>query len=838
MYKMDLDEEEIRSEKLNHEAAAPETMEEILGREADSPESWIVELSVRTLVEFVLKSGSIDKRYSGRNRMLEGAEIHRKVQHADEKAKNGYHSEVTLSGEEYFDDFCFRLSGRADAVYTENGRTVIEELKSTGEDLDELELKEVHKAQLYLYGLLWMRAGHQDAPVLELTYVHLRNGKRKSFRFEEDLESLAAYSDGLLEQFIRWARLEQDWKKMAAESADQLDFVFGKFRKGQREMNLAVWNTLKRREHLLLQAPTGIGKTISALFPSVKMLGKPYSRIFYLTARTQTQREAEKAAALMREKGLKLKSVLITAKEKMCPLTPDQEMSCEPDHCPYAKDYYDKINPILYDLLMTETEFSEQRIREIGETHSICPFELSLDLALWADLIICDYNYVFDPSAALIRFEESRDNIYLIDEAHNLPDRSRDMYSAQIDDLQIEKLIRSAEQLKSASEIGRCGDRILSQMRALLGDLFECEPVFLEAPAAALNDSLEELVFASDRWYARLGDRPMRPDEELFASVLSDTVVMIRKYLLIGEFYADNYLTRVAEEDAELTVTQICLDASSMIRDKIGDSGSGILFSATFSPFSYYRSVLGFAADTPALALPSPFPGDNVLLLSDGSVSTRFKDRGASARRIAEDIYALVDAKPGNYMIFFPSFRYLSSVLEQFEKMTSSREDRIRVLEQHADMSQKERNAFIGRLRGDKQKNCTDETETIAAFCVMGGAFSEGIDLPGESLIGAVIVSPGIPALSPERRKLKDYYDTKLGAGYDFAYKYPGMNKVLQSAGRVIRTESDCGVLLFIDDRLSSYTYYDLFPEHLRCRRRIQSPEEIKKAAKNFWKTK
>ncbi|MGI6108842.1 MAG: helicase C-terminal domain-containing protein [Eubacteriaceae bacterium] len=796
----------------------------------------LVELSVRNLVEFVLKSGSIDKRYSGKNRLLEGAEIHREIQNRDRKIKQDYQSEVYLAGEEYLDDFCFRLNGRADAVYIEEGLTVIEEIKSTGEDLETIEFKEVHKAQLFIYGLLWLRAHPGEQIVLELSYVHLRSRKKRSYRFEEDFKSLSEYMDDLLRHYIQWARLAQEWSVIRNQSSNNLGFVFDHFRRGQREMNLAVWNTLKRRENLLLQAPTGIGKTISALYPSVRMLGNPYERIFYLTARTQTQREAEKAAALMREKGLRLKSVVITAKEKMCPLTPEAEMTCDPEHCPYAGDYFDKINPILYDLLMHETEFSKEKILEIGEKHKLCPFELSLDLSLWADLIICDYNYVFDPSAALIRFEESKDNIYLIDEAHNFPDRSRDMFSAELDDFQFEKVSEACKGIRNSGEIRKSADRIIEQMELLRPKTMKTESVFRVEPAAAFNETLENLIFASDRWYSRKSDLPPTAEEELFMSILSDAVVAVRKYLLISEFYSDSYVTRISRENGTLKIAQLCLDASEMIRSRINGSGSGILFSATFNPFDYYRSVLGLSPDTPALALPSPFPMQNLLVVEDGSVSTRYADRQKSADRIAADIYAFIQGKAGHYMVFFPSFAYLRLVLEPFKNLIN--ESEIKVLEQHPEMSPEERTAFLECLMDSEDDFIPDpgSGQTLAAFCVMGGAFSEGIDLPGDKLIGAVIVSPGIPAVSPERKILQKYYDDKIGRGYEYAYKYPGMNKVLQAAGRVIRTEKDRGAILFIDDRLASWNYRELFPEHLKRRISVKSPAEVERVVKSFWR--
>lgn len=793
-----------------------------------------VEMSVRTLVEFLLRSGSIDQRYGGKNRMLEGSELHRKIQKEDQRKKKSYQSEVFLKGEIVSDDLCFALNGRADAMFKDHGEQVIEELKSTTRRPEEIEAKEVHRAQLFLYGLLYLNETGKDEVTLQLTYVHLESEERKSFTYHENRESLRAYAERLFEQYRAWAELDREWRMKRSTSTKELGFVFDSFRTGQREMNLAIWNTLARGHHLFLQAPTGIGKTISSLFPSVKKLDDPFERIFYLTARTSTQKEAQKAVDLMREKGLHLRSVVLTAKDKICPNLKDGRRQCDPDHCPYAKEYFDRINPVLFRMLHEEENFSRQTIEEYAARHTLCPFELSLDLASFADLIIGDYNYVFDLNAGLIRFEDSVRNIYLIDEAHNLPDRSRAMFSAELNDFLFEKLEKSAKRTVYGGKIRKACEKILGRFdeyETKSGE--ETDEVFEEEPGRLLI-ALQELVFASDGWHRTIEKKKKKGEAiESFRSVLSDAVLEARRFLQISDYYGPNYRTKFEKRPSGRKIRLICLDASEMIGERIRESGSAIFFSATLTPFSYYKVTLGMDTKTPELSLPSSFPPGNRLVLADPTVSTRFKDREDSLYEISEDILQVILQRSGNYMVFFPSYAYLRQLKSRLEErlIFLGREKQIEILEQNPEMDPEERAAFLQAF-----ESVPEEGRWQVGLCVMGGAFSEGIDLPGEKLIGSLIVSPGIPAITKERECLRSYFEEKIGAGYDYAYIYPGMNKVLQAAGRVIRTSHDQGVIFFMDDRLSSLRYQDLYPEHLRTRKYVYTPEEAGQACRSFWR--
>ncbi len=786
-----------------------------------------IDLSVRELVEFVLKSGSIDARYGGKDRMLEGARIHRQIQSEDKKIKRRYESEVYVGGNIDFEGVRFHLSGRADAMYQDDGKTVIEELKSTDSPLKEVEVKEVHQAQLFFYGYLYLLLTKKSEVTLELTYISTENSARKSFRFQENADTLKTYISSVLEQYLAWAKMRIEHLQKRARRAKELPFVFDKFRKGQREMSLSVWNTLKRGHHLLLQAPTGIGKTISSLYPSVKMFAgeeNPVDRIFYLTAKTQTQKEAEKAARLMREKKACLRSCVITAKDKICPLVQSgKERQCDPDHCPYAKDYFDKINPVLFRILAQEEEYSREKIEEWAKENMICPFELSLDLSSFSDLIIADYNYVFDPNAALIRFEGVNENAYLIDEAHNLPDRSREMYSVEIEKAVFDKVIKEVGGGRGIKNLKERASFVSGILEELASDLEGYED-FFDHPPEKLESALLSFIRAADSW--RKNQIKEGKDIQEAGSVLSDAVLSARNYLQILEYYGENYQTRVQSRGKERNVflKLVCLDASEMIKNRIGESGSAVFFSATLTPFDYYRSVFGMD-QSPVMRVPSPFPRENLLAMVDSSISTKYKDREKSKDQVARDIASFIQGKEGNYIVFFPSYQYLQNVLGSFEKLETGAE----IMVQEADMGEEERQSFFRAF--DEMKG----SGTRVGFCVMGGAFSEGMDLPGEKLIGVVVVGPGIPMVSEEREKLKIYYDRKIGQGYNYAYKYPGMNKVLQAAGRVIRTASDKGAVLFIDSRFLTPGYQTLFPEHLKNQHSVKSEIQLKETLDRFW---
>lgn len=392
------------------------------------------ELGVGDLVQFVMRSGSIDTRVSGKSRMQQGSALHRKIQENDSEVKTDYKSEVFFRHSYPYRDYNFILTGRADAIYKEKGRTVIEEIKTTTEfKTDKFQEKEVHRAQLSFYGLFYMLENDLDEIDLTLHYYHIPTDESSYFKEEVKLKELIPYINSILDKWLEIGILKSEWMNLRDESIQDLPFVYGDFRKGQREMSLAVYNTIKRDARVLIEAPTGIGKTAASLFPAIKALQiKPEFQIYYLTAKTTIQQEANKALRHMREQGLKLKSVTITARDKVCFLNQEKEgtRSCNPDDCPYAKNFFEKMGGILPVCIKTQECYDREYIEKTARLYEICPYQLSLELSNWSDVVICDYNYAFDPVSQLQNFNVKR--ICLIDEAHNLPDRSRTMYSAEL----------------------------------------------------------------------------------------------------------------------------------------------------------------------------------------------------------------------------------------------------------------------------------------------------------------------------------------------------------------------------------------------------------------------
>ena len=778
-----------------------------------------------------MRSGSIDSRFTGRNRLEEGARVHRKLQKAE-----GYQAEVHLSVIETHEEIQLTVEGRADGVIISESGVTIDEIKST---LTQLELidegySEAHWAQAMCYGHMYCVKNKLETIDIRLTYYEMESGGVKRFTRSYSAAELAVFFTGLLKKYAVWAHFEKDWKATASDSMQALTFPFENYREGQRKLAVAVYKAVKAREHLFAMAPTGIGKTISTLFPALKAIGEGSGeKIFYLTAKTITRLAAGSALEQMRKSGLRVKSVTITAKDKICFL---EERICKPAHCTYADGHYDRINDAIMDMLKNTDNMSASAISEYAKNHRVCPFELSLDLTLWSDVIICDYNYVFDPQVCLKRFfSDGGDYIFLIDEAHNMADRAREMFSASIskrDLLNAKKAIKTHGSAETVTEdnllvslekrrktVPACSKTLTKIGKLLSEKRKDCEKVRILAEKDApleLNAQLELFAFEFSKWLGENHD----PDKELLQFYFD-----VLSYLNIAELY-DERFTMLYEVGAhgELIVKQFCTDPSHQLAERYDCGIAAILFSATLTPSRYFIDVLGGGASCKYLALPSPFPRENMLLLIADSISTKYKDREAGYGQVAELIYEAAKGRAGNYIAYFPSYKYLSEVHSIFcEKYTD-----VNTVRQEPKMTEAERDEFLSLFE--------QSGETMLAFCVLGGVFSEGIDLTGERLIGTVIVGVGLSQLNAELDTVRDYYD-ESGNGYDFAYRFPGMNKVLQAAGRVIRSEKDKGIILLIDSRFTAQNYIRLFPEHWHPHKTVKTKEALKKELMEFWNT-
>ena len=782
-------------------------------------EKKTVRVSVRNLVEFILRGGDIDNRTSGtmeKEAMLMGGRLHRKIQRS---MGSDYHAEVSLKTRIPCSGFQLQVEGRADGIiiHEEEGApsVTIDEIKGVLRDLEHIsEPVDVHLAQAKCYAYIYADQNDLKRIGVQMTYCNLDTEEIKRFHKEYTVDELTEWFTELIRQYEKWAEFQIEWERKRNASIKQTEFPFA-YRPGQRDVAAAVYRTILRKKKLFIQAPTGVGKTISTVFPAVKAVGEGLGdKIFYLTAKTITRTVAERAFGTMQDQELNMKVITLTAKEKICFC---EETVCNPDACPYAKGHFDRVNDAVYDILMKENKIDRMAIERQSEKFKVCPFELSLDISTWVDAVICDYNYVFDPNAHLKRFfsEGSAGNyIFLIDEAHNLVERGREMYSAVLYKEDFMELKRDVIHLngKLARRLGEVNKLFLELKR-------ECENYQILNSVSHIALKLMNLMAEMENFL----DEPV--DDELRERVLN-LYFQVRSFVSIHDILDENYVIySELESDGRFKIKLFCVNPAENLSAYL-DYGSGtVFFSATLLPIHYYKSLLSVEKDDYAIYAESSFPKENMLLLQARDVSTRYTMRNENMyRRYADYILQMVKSKKGNYMVFFPSYRFMEEVCGYFVEIT----DEVDILIQSQNMSEKEKEDFLKEFEKERKNS-------LAGFCVMGGVFSEGIDLTEDRLIGAAIVGTGLPQVCNDREIVKGYFDARKMAGFDYAYLYPGINKVLQSAGRVIRTETDRGVILLLDERFSQRQYRESFPREWG-NLRICTAATLKDYIESFWK--
>ncbi len=825
-----------------------------------------IRLPVRQLVEFLLRTGSIDSRFTGFNRANEGARIHRKLQ---KTAGGDYATEVFLSAERTVEDITFTIEGRADGIFTEKGLVTIDEIKTTAIPKDDIteDMNLCHWAQGMLYATIYGQQNGLERLAVRLTYYQIDTDEIIRFTREFSIAELEAFFVDLLKQYLPWARRQLDWNIRRNESLRQLKFPFAAYRPGQRALAgeiyraCAAGKTADRKggTRLFCQAPTGIGKTMSAVFPALKAIGEGNGeKLFYFTARSTTQAAAEDALFRLRSSSpeLSLRSVTLTAKEKAC-MCKDTEGRpfCLPESCPYANGYYERVKDALAALLDQGGNFSRNRLNETARQFRVCPFELGLDLSEWCDVVIGDYNYLFDPVVHLRRFfDGAGDWLFLVDEAHNLPDRARAMYSASFRKSSLTEAKRALGRGKGSLKTALTrADKAFLEVRKTVAKLAprhqsitaQEEPVteqtsLLDTPETAVT--LPEPIFAENGtiFLKELPDilrKPLDVVQALLQAWLEDhpddpahdklleLYFSVQDMTRAAERYDTHFVTQLTGYGSELEFSVLCLDPSPFVDASFACGRAAALFSATLTPPGYYRNVLG-CPDARAVALESPFSPENLGLYCL-SISTRYRDRERSVSSISDALAVLAKSKTGNYLAFFPSYAYLKQVWEDF----STRYPDIGTQAQESGLDDAARTAFLERFTPDPEK-------TLLGFGVMGGIFGEGVDLVGDRLIGCAIVGVGLPQVNPRQKILKRYYDEQSGTGFEYAYRYPGMNKVLQAAGRVIRTQEDRGVVLLLDDCFSRNEYTRLFPKHWAHLRYLHKTDDLKQELESFWTQK
>ena len=788
------------------------------------PEILALTLPIRRLVEFLLRTGSIDSRFTGFDRALEGARLHRKLQRAAVKEYPDYQAEAALKQDYTCADIAYTLEGRADGIFTDkDGTPTIDEIKTTtlppefitGEQSPE------HWAQAQIYAAIYAR--QQGLPAMRVRLVYYQVDEDLEFTFNHDYsaDALDAIVTDLLTQYAPWAKRSAEWQRMSRASRQALPFPFASYRPGQRAMMNAVYKTCTEGGQLLCQAPTGIGKTMSVLFPALKAVGEG-GPIFYLTARGTTRAAAENALTLLRaaDPDLKLRSVTLTAKDKICL---QEHRECTPEACPYANGYYDRVKAALWDGLDTHA-LTADALQALAHKHKVCPFELGLDLSLWCDVVVGDYNYLFDPVVHLMRFfETAGDYLFLIDEAHNLPGRARDMHSASLCKSAFydakKRLGKGKSSLKNAlTKVNNIFIEWRHRCEEVLGDSRFGRTYFEKSRAEDFDRALTKLCEPLEIWL----DEHRDPGETHDA--LLQLYFDIRAWLRVADTFDNHFVLQISAVGSEVRAAMLCLDPSDFLAADFAKGRAAVLFSATLAPAGYYKDLCGLP-DARAVALRSPFDPANMGLWCARQVSTRYKDRADSIAKVSDLLAVMAAAQPGHYLAFFPSYSYLQQVWEDF----TARYPDQPTLCQESSMDEGQRTEFLAQFLARDGK-------PLLGFAVLGGVFGEGVDLTGESLIGVAVVSPGLPQIGPRQEQLRDYFEETRGAGFDYAYRYPGMNKVLQAAGRVIRTPQDRGVVLLIDDRFLAPDTRRLMPPHWEHLRVVDSADAWKDELAAFWK--
>jgi len=774
-----------------------------------------IKISVRNLVEFILRGGDIDNRHGGlidKEAMQLGSKLHRKIQG---QMGASYRAEVALKHSADCGNYVITVEGRADGILSEDGKVTVDEIKGIYKDLALLkEPLDIHLAQAKCYAYIYGYQEELENIQVQMTYCNLETEDIRRFVREYSFEELEHWFCALMEEYRKWCEYQISWKAIRQESIREVEFPFP-YRNGQKDLATAVYRTIWHRKKLFIQAPTGVGKTISTIFPAVKAVGEGLGeKIFYLTAKTITRTVAAEAFTLLKNRGLRYKVVTLTAKEKICAC---DEMDCNPEHCPYAKGHYDRINDAVYDMVTNYSDFSRDALIAQSEKWQVCPFELSLDVSLWVDAVICDYNYVFDPRARLKRFFGEgmrRDYIFLIDEAHNLVERGREMYSAALlkeDFMELRKEVKSYSK-KLNGWLGKCNRIMLDWKR-------ECETYEILENLGNFSIVLMNLCGEMEEFLE--GEVNQKVREQVL-----DLYFSVRSFLDVYDKLDENYVAYTElQDDGKFKVKLYCVDTAVNLQECMDRGRSTIFFSATLLPVDYYIRLLSKDKDDYAIYASSPFDVSRKEVLIGADVSSKYTKRSLSEyQKMASYIQIAIEQRKGNYMTFFPSYKMMEEVADCFEKI---KEEKTVVLRQSSGMREREREEFLEAFER------TEEAGQVG-FCVMGGIFGEGIDLKHDRLIGVIIVGTGLPQVCNEREILKNYYDVKQEDGFAYAYQYPGMNKVLQSAGRVIRTQEDEGVILLLDDRFLQQKYREMFPRewqnYMVCNLR-----NIGDKIKDFW---
>ncbi len=745
-------------------------------------------VAVRTLCEFTAKTGDLDLRFTPSPTAQEGIAGHIRVAASRGPA---YEKEISLGVRHR----SLQVSGRADGYDPQTN--TLEEIKTHRGDLGRQPAnhRALHWAQAKMYGYLLCMARELDEVNLALVYFDIETQVETRLAMCCSSAQLKAFFEAQCECFIAWADQELAHRDGRDRMLEQLPFPQPAFRPGQRQLAEAVYRAAARGACLMAQAPTGIGKTLGTLFPQLKALGgKQLDKLFFLSARTPGRRVALDALASLNQPGTGpvLRVLELVARDKACE-HPDK--ACHGASCPLAQGFYDRL-PAARAAAVERAVLDQQSLRDVAASHQVCPYYLSQDLARWADVVVGDYNYYFDHAGLLYGLAQADAwrVCVLVDEAHNLLDRARGMYSAELDQLRFRGLSRTAPQAlkKPLARLERCWNRLNGEQNLPYAVQAELPQPLLDALRGAIS-AISEF----------LGEHPDGLDAGLQAAYF-DALRFCRTAEQFGEHSFMDYTRFNVQGRARQPrdMSRLCLRnviPAVFLKPRFEQAHSVVLFSATLSPREYHARLLGLPDSTAWVDVESPFTAGQLSIHIADHISTRYQDREASLPRIIELMARQYQARPGNYLAFFSSFDYLQRALA----LLRLRCPEIPVWEQTRGMAEAERNAFLARFMPEGRG---------IGFAVLGGAFAEGIDLPGTRLIGAFIATLGLPQVNPVNEEIRLRLDRLLGAGYDYTYLYPGLQKVVQAAGRVIRSQLDSGVIHLMDDRYARAAVRRLMP--------------------------
>lgn len=772
-------------------------------------------LSVHGLVDFLCRKGDIDNRIYNQETMLLGSKIHASFQ---EKQGREYLSEYPLSHVFERPLGQVTLEGRADGIIEGGPFPVIDEIKSTVAPLDDFyaEQKEWHLAQASCYALMYLLENGGEKCAIRLTYISQINNSQMVKEKKYSLTELEERIDSLLDQYLDFYEQEFAHKEKRDESCASLRFPYKTFRLGQRQMAKYVYGIAKNGGYFFCEAPTGIGKTMSALYPTLKAFASSSNeRIFYLTAKGTGADSAYNALTELYSKGLVARDSTLRAKDKMC-FSPGS--NCNPDECPFAKAYYEKIRKAVAEALAKECRFDAAYITSLAKKYAMCPFELQLDLSLYSDVIICDYNYFFDPLVKLERYfdptVDSSHDIALIDEAHNLIERGRDMYSASLSLTELKMVKKSLSHVKAPSL-----KRAIGKMSAFLS----LESISRKSSSWEYDSCPKDILRGLDGLSAfskklnKSGPIPKLPER------YKDLSRECHRLSYLLENYSEGASLYGEKRGDDVSFHLYCLDPSPYLSESLASIKGAAIFSGTLSPIDFYENgILG--KEAPYLLLPSPFPSENFSLNLAPMVSTRYKDRAKTYQEVASYLNSYCNSRLGNYFVYFPSYEYLENIAPLLDFPDSF------VYTQTRDMKEDDKVAFLSNFVPNPAKNAI-------GLLIIGGAFSEGIDLMGDRLTGVAIVGIGVPQISYERNLIKSHF-AEIGKGYEYAYMDPGINKVMQAVGRLIRSEKDVGSALLIDDRYLQSDYREIFSRRWSNYNVVTSPNDVVSSLKHFYKKK